>query len=78
MDAVRDGTKAEVRAEMRCPKCGGDGAIQIRITLHTEERLDFQSCHRCEHRWWKGVEDREVSTLPLTEVLDRATVKKSA
>jgi len=63
---------------MRCPNCGGDGVIQIRITLHTEERLNFQSCHRCEHKWWEGIEASQEPALPLAEVLDRAKVRKSA
>lgn len=60
---------------MRCPNCRADRVIQIRIKLHNEERLDFHSCHKCEHKWWKDTES-ESPPIPLNEVLSRATVQK--
>lgn len=74
------GTAMATAAGRRCTKCGNGGVIQIQLTLHTEERLTFQSCHRCEHKWWESPEgEATVPVVPLAEVLDRATVvRKSA
>lgn len=51
-----------------CPACGAHDAIQIELTLPDDSEVTFNSCHRCEHRWWQS--DSEV--LDLNTVLDKA------
>jgi DNA-directed RNA polymerase subunit M/transcription elongation factor TFIIS len=51
-----------------CPSCGAHDAIQIELTLPDASEVTFNSCHRCEHRWWQS--DSEV--LDLNTVLDKA------
>jgi hypothetical protein len=43
-------------------------AIQIEITLPDQTDVTFNSCHRCEHRWWKSGSE----VLDLTTVLEKA------
>ncbi len=62
---------------MRCPNCRADRVIGIRIKLHNEERLDFHSCHNCEHKWWEDPEPGSPP-IPLHEVLTRATVRRKS
>ncbi|MBX7160350.1 MAG: hypothetical protein K1X95_08680 [Acidimicrobiia bacterium] len=73
------GTAMATAAGRRCTKCGHGGVIQISLTLHTEEHLTFQSCHKCEHKWWEAPQDSAEPVVPLAEVLNRAkVVRKSA
>jgi DNA-directed RNA polymerase subunit M/transcription elongation factor TFIIS len=37
---------------VECAECGATDAIQIELLLPDETRVEFSSCHRCEHRWW--------------------------
>ncbi len=59
----------------RCPDCGADKIVNIRLTLHTDERLDFHSCSNCEYRWWVGGRE-SPAPVPLLDVLERATVPR--
>lgn len=54
--------------QVECAACGAADAIQIQLTLPDGTRVDFNSCHRCEHRWWHS--DGEV--IDLTTVLERS------
>ena len=51
-----------------CSKCGETNAIRIEITLPDETDVTFNSCHRCEHRWWES----GAEVLDLTTVLEKA------
>jgi len=53
---------------VRCAECGAADAIQIEITLPDQSDVTFNSCHRCEHRWWKS----GAAALDLTTVLEKA------
>lgn len=53
---------------VECAKCGAKDAIQIEMTLPDATDVIFNSCHRCENRWWHS--NGEV--VDLTTVLDRA------
>ena len=54
--------------KVACSSCGAADAIQIEITLPDESDVTFNSCHRCEHRWWESDSD----VLDLTTVLEKA------
>jgi len=51
-----------------CSACGAADAIQIEITLPDQSDVTFNSCHRCENRWWKS----GSTVLDLTTVLEKA------
>lgn len=51
-----------------CASCGAQDAIQIEITLPDDSEVTFNSCHRCEHRWWQS----NTQVIDLTTVLDKA------
>jgi hypothetical protein len=53
---------------VRCSECGAADAIQIALTLPDGTEVDFNSCHRCEHRWW----DADGEVIDLTTVLEKA------
>ena len=53
---------------VECSQCGAQDAIQIEITLPDDSDVTFNSCHRCEHRWWES----ESKVIDLTAVLDMA------
>jgi DNA-directed RNA polymerase subunit M/transcription elongation factor TFIIS len=53
---------------VECSSCGASDAIQIEITLPDDSDVTFNSCHRCEHRWWES----ESEVLDLTTVLEKA------
>jgi len=58
---------------MRCPNCDGEECTQIEIDLQGEDTVDFYSCRRCEHRWWR----RQGDTITLGEVLDLAARREA-
>lgn len=58
-------------ATVQCSQCGAADAIQIEITLPDDTDVTFNSCHRCEHRWWES----DSSVLDLTTVLEKARRK---
>jgi hypothetical protein len=60
--------RARSSNQVECAACGAADAIQIRLTLPDGTGVDFNSCHRCEHRWWNS--DGEV--IDLTAVLERS------
>lgn len=60
--------KSRDTAVVECSNCGAADAIQIEIELPDATAVTFNSCHRCEHRWWES--DSEV--LDLTAVLAKA------
>ncbi len=51
-----------------CASCGAQDAIQIEITLPDDSDVTFNSCHRCEHRWWESASE----VIDLTTVLEKA------
>lgn len=51
-----------------CSQCGARDAIQIEITLPEDTDVTFNSCHRCEHRWWESASE----VIDLTAVLEKA------
>ncbi len=63
-----------------CPNCSEDSIVKIQLTLHHGDAVDFQSCPRCEHKWWKSPNgnDSAGALLNLNQVLNLATVRKSA
>ena len=60
--------KAPASAQVECPDCGAKDAIQIDLTLPDETRVEFNSCHRCEHRWWNS----DGRVIDLTTVLEKS------
>ena len=60
--------KAGPTAQVECADCGARDAIQIKLTLPDGTNVDFNSCHRCEYRWWNS--DGEV--IDLTTVLEKS------
>ncbi len=61
---------------MSCPNCGSTEVIEIQITLHSEEHVNFHSCHACEYRWWQQAGSGDL--LTLDDVLGRAAVPRGA
>lgn len=53
---------------VECSMCGASDAIQIEITLPDDTDVTFNSCHRCEHKWWAS----DSAVLDLTTVLEKA------
>ena len=51
---------------IRCDECGAEDAIQIELEVSDVQSVMFNSCHRCEHRWWTS----DGSVIDLTSVLD--------
>ena len=51
-----------------CASCGAQDAIQIEITLPDDSDVTFNSCHRCEYRWWNS----DGKTIDLTAVLEKS------
>ncbi|MFN2537926.1 MAG: hypothetical protein ABR549_07195 [Mycobacteriales bacterium] len=58
-----------------CAACSGTRVTQISMTLTDGSRVDFASCHTCEHKSWT-----EAGTgLAVAEVLKKAQkIKKAA
>ena len=54
--------------QVECADCGAKDAIQIELTLPDDTSVEFNSCHRCEHRWWKS----EGEVIDLTTVLEKS------
>jgi DNA-directed RNA polymerase subunit M/transcription elongation factor TFIIS len=53
---------------VECSNCGARDAIQIELSLPDNSEVTFNSCHRCEHRWWESGSE----VLDLTSVLEKA------
>lgn len=53
---------------VECSNCGAADAIQIEISLPDDSEVTFNSCHRCEHRWWES----NSAVIDLTAVLEKA------
>jgi len=60
--------KVTPAAQVECADCGARDAIQINLTLPDGTNVDFNSCHRCEYRWWNS--DGQV--IDLTSVLEKS------
>ena len=60
--------RAQSTTTVECSNCGAFDAIQIEIKLPDETDVTFNSCHRCEHRWWESGSD----VLDLSSILERA------
>lgn len=60
--------RAPSTTTVECSSCGASDAIQIEIQLPDETDVTFNSCHRCEHRWWESDSD----VLDLSTILERA------
>ena len=56
----------------RCAACGSTRVTAIGMTLTDGSRVDFTSCHRCEHKSW--VQSGE--TIELDSVITKATKKR--
>ncbi len=56
---------------VECSKCGARDAIQIELTLPDDTEVTFNSCHRCEHRWWEA----GSTVIDLNTVLEKARRK---
>ena len=56
---------------MECPQCGGRDCVEIEIRLKDDDSVQFFSCRKCEHRWWKHHGDQ----VALDEVLNLASKK---
>lgn len=65
------GRKVGETGTVTCPSCSASDAIQIELTMPDESEVMFNSCHRCEHRWW--VSNAEV--IDLESVLEMARNK---
>lgn len=65
------GRKASETGTVTCPNCSASDAIQIELTMPDASEVMFNSCHRCEHRWW--VSNAEV--IDLESVLEMARNK---
>ena len=60
--------KVDSSNQVECANCGARDAIQINLTLPDDTVVDFNSCHRCEHRWWNS----DGKVIDLTTVLERS------
>lgn len=60
--------RVDATAQVVCPDCGARDAIQIKLTLPDGTGVDFNSCHRCEHRWWNS----DGRVIDLTTVLEKS------
>ena len=63
---------------MRCPNCQSEKLVVIKLRPSAKDEVSvmFRSCRACEHKWWEREDNRE--RLPLTTVLEMATVRKGA
>ncbi len=61
-------TRRREAMTVACSECGAADAIQIEITLPDQSDVTFNTCHRCEHRWWKS----GSTFLDITTVLEKA------
>lgn len=72
MDEEEPMTRRTREAQIvECSGCGARDAIQIEITLPDDSEVTFNSCHRCENRWWES--NSEI--IDLTTVLEKARRK---
>ncbi len=62
------GRRSRDTVTVACASCGAQDAIQIEITLPDESDVTFNSCHRCEHRWWES----GSGVIDLNAVLEKA------
>lgn len=60
-------------SELECKSCGSDAVIEIDLTLPDGTEVTFNSCHKCEARWWK----QDGRNLDLDVVLDLASKPRS-
>ena len=58
----------------RCVACGSTRVTAISMTLTDGTKVDFTSCHRCEHKSWVAGD----KTIDLDAVITKATKKKKA
>jgi len=62
------GRRTRDTVSVACANCGGKDAIQIAIMLPDDTEVTFNSCHRCEHRWWES----GSGVIDLNVVLEKA------
>jgi DNA-directed RNA polymerase subunit M/transcription elongation factor TFIIS len=62
------GRRTRDNVTVACANCGAQDAIQIEITLPDDTDVTFNSCHRCEHRWWESAS----GVIDLNAVLEKA------
>lgn len=60
--------RSEHGSPVACAECGQEDVIQIELTLPDGTEVTFNSCHRCEHRWWES----ESGVIDLNTVLEKA------
>lgn len=56
----------------RCVACGSARVTAITMTLTDGSRVDFTSCHKCEHKSWV----QAGTTIELDSVITKATKKR--
>ncbi len=61
-----------MRLLAHCPACDSTRVTAIAMTLTDGSRVDFSSCHRCEHRSWQERGNR----LSVQAVLSKAQKHK--
>ncbi len=63
----------QTTAELECKSCGSTAVIEIDLTLPDGTEVTFNSCHKCEARWWR----QGAKKLDLEVVLDLARKPRS-
>lgn len=56
----------------RCESCSSESLTLISMTMTDGHVVDFESCHRCEHKRWST----SGQNLSLDRVLTMATRRK--
>lgn len=59
--------------DLECKSCGSTAVIEIDLTLPDGTEVTFNSCHKCETRWW----NQNGKKLDLEVVLDLARKPRS-
>jgi len=63
----------QTSTDLECKSCGSTDVIEIDLTLPDGTEVTFNSCHRCEARWW----NQDGKKLELEVVLDLARKPRS-
>lgn len=56
----------------RCAACGSTRVTKIAMTLTDGSRVEFTSCHKCEHKTWV----QSGQAIELHSVITKATKKR--
>ena len=60
--------KNQTTSQLVCKSCSSNDVIEIDLTLPDGTEVTFNSCHKCEARWW----NQDGEKLELEVVLDLA------